>query len=217
MNPPSDNDSRLEVAAASDDSIQQVHAQLRDSRPEKAQGYSKTPLIVLGIMCVAILAGALYILHYSGRFDPIVVNEYASREKPGAPKPVQVTAAMRGKRVFTTVCMTCHQLNGQGLPGVYPPLAGSEWVAGTEERTIRIVLHGLTGPIKVEGKEFNNTMAPLGATLTDQQIADALSYVRQEWGNTGPEVDVATVARIRAETADRKAPWTAPELLAIGN
>lgn len=217
MSTPSDNDSRLEAAAASDESIRQVHAQLQGRRPEKAHGYSKTPLVLLGVMCIAVFFGSIYVAHYSIRFDPLVVNEYANRAKPGAPKAVVVTAAMRGKRVYTQVCLACHQQNGLGLPGVYPPLVGSEWVAGTEERTIRIVLHGLSGPIQVAGKDFNNVMAPLGAALNDQQIADVLSYVRQEWGNTGPEVAVETVARVRAATADRRAPWTAPELLAIGN
>lgn len=217
MSTPSDNDSRLEAAAASDESIRQVHARLQASRPDKAHGYSKTPLFLLGVMCLAVFFGSIYVAHFSIRFDPLVVNEYANRAAPGAPKAVVVTAAMRGKRVYMTACFACHQANGLGLPGVYPPLAGSEWVSGTEERTIRAVLHGLSGPITVAGKEYNNVMAPLGAALNDSQIADVLSYVRQEWGNTGADVDSATVARIRAATADRKAPWTAPELLAIGN
>jgi mono/diheme cytochrome c family protein len=100
---------------------------------------------------------------------------------------------------------------------VYPPLAGSEWAQGDEERIIRIVLLGLNGPITVEGKEFNNVMAPLGAALKDDQIANALTYVRQEWGNKAAEVKPETVARIRAEIAGRTAPWTAAELLKIGH
>jgi mono/diheme cytochrome c family protein len=104
-----------------------------------------------------------------------------------------------------------------GVPGAFPPLAGSEWVAGSEERIIRIVLLGLNGPITVAGKDFNSAMAPLGAVLKDEQIANALTYVRSEWGNSAPEVKPETVAKIRAELAGRTAPWTVEELLKTGN
>jgi len=208
---------RAEPSAASDDSVQQVHAQLRANLPDKEHGYSKTPLILLGVMCTLVFFGSIYVAHYSIRFDPLVVNLHAERARPTAGDAPVITAAMRGKRVYTANCMLCHQANGMGTPNVYPPLAGSEWVSGTEERMIRIVLHGLNGPITVAGKEYNNAMAPLGAVLKDQQVADVLSYIRQEWGNTGPEVPVEAVTRIRAETADRRAPWTAEELLKIGN
>jgi mono/diheme cytochrome c family protein len=107
------------------------------------------------------------------------------------------------------------------VPGAFPPLAGSEWVAGSEERLIRIVLHGLQGPIKVKGNDYNNVMAPLGAVLKDEQIANVLSYIRSEtttgWGNNAPEVQPETVARVRSETASHSGYWTAEELLKIGN
>lgn len=209
-----DKNFRLEQACASDDSIQQVHAQLCQHKPEKTDGYSLLPLAILGLICTSVFFGSIYLANYSIRFDPLVVNEKAKREKPGAVAVAAVTPAMLGKRVFTTVCQACHQANGLGVPGVYPPLAGSEWVAGTEERIIRIVLHGLNGPITVAGKDFNNVMAPLGGVLKDDQIANVLSYVRQEWGNHAAEVKAATVSRIRSEVA-RTQPWTATELRQI--
>ena len=211
-----DKNFRLEQACASDDSIQQVHGQLRKQKPDKASGYPFLPLGILGLMCSAVFFGSIYLAHYSVRFDPLVVNEHAKREKPGVMAAPTVTPAMLGKKVFTNICAACHQISGQGVPGVYPPLAGSEWAQGDEERIIRIVLHGLNGPITVEGKQFNNAMASLGGVLKDDQIANVLSYVRQEWGNKAPEVKAETVARIRAEVSGRTAPWTAEELLKIG-
>jgi mono/diheme cytochrome c family protein len=211
-----DQPRNVEQSAASDESILDVHDHLRSHKPDKASGYSKTPLILLGLMCTMVFFGSIYLAHYSIRFDPLVVNERASREKPGAAKAPVITPAMLGKRVFTANCVACHQATGMGIPTVYPPLVGSEWVAGSEERLVRIVLHGLSGPIKVAGKDFNNVMTPFGALLKDEQIAQVLSYIRSEWGNTGAEVSPATVARIRAETADRKSPWTAAELEQIG-
>jgi len=211
-----DKNFRLEQACASDDSIQQVHAQLQRTKPEKANGYSLLPLAILGLMCAAVFFGSIYLAHNSIRFDPLVYNDHASREKPGAPKAVVATPHDLGKRVFTSICQACHQVSGQGIPGVYPPLAGSEWAQGNEERIIRIVLLGLNGKITVEGKEFNNAMASLGGVLKDDQIANALTYVRSEWGNKAPEVKAETVTRIRAEIAGRTTPWTADELLKIG-
>ena len=206
-----DSNSRVEQSAASDDSIQQVHAQLRKKKPEKADGYSVLPLVLLGLMCCAVFFGSIYLAHYSLRFDPLVYSEHANRAKPGAQGAVAGDPIAMGKRVFDTTCIACHQATGLGVPGQYPPLAGSEWAQGPEERVIRIVLHGLNGPIKVEGKECNNVMAPLGA-LRDDQIANAISYVRNSWGNKASIVTADAVAKIRAETADRKTYWTAAEL-----
>lgn len=212
-----DHSFRVEQSAASDDSIQQVHARLQSTKPEKADGYSKLPLVLLGLMCSAIFFGSIYLAHYSLRFDPLVYSEHANREKPGAVKVVALTRAQLGKKVFDTTCIACHQANGLGVAGQYPPLAGSEWALGSEERAIRIVLHGLNGPITVKGVEFNNVMAPLGAALKDEQIANALSYVRASWGNAAPEVSPEAVAKVRADTASRTTFWTAAELLKIGN
>lgn len=208
---PNDSNSRVEQSAASDDSIQQVHAQLQKKKPEKADGYSMLPLVLLGLMCCAVFFGSIYLAHYSLRFDPLVYSEHANRAKPGVTVAKGPSRPEMGKAVFNTTCIACHQANGQGVPNQYPPLAGSEWINGSEERVIRIVLHGLTGPLKVEGKDYNNTMAPLGA-LKDEQIANVLSYVRASFGNTSPEVQPDVVAKVRADTAGRTAAWTAAEL-----
>ena len=213
---PNDSNFRVEQSAASDDSIQQVHAQLQKQKPEKTDGYSMLPLVLLGLMCCAVFFGSIYLAHFSLRFDPLVYSEHANREKPGAVKVAALSRAQLGKRVYDTTCIACHQANGLGVPGQYPPLAGSEWVTGSEERIIRIVLHGLNGPITVEGKEYNNVMAPLGS-LKDDQIANVISYVRASWGNAAPEVSPETVAKVRAENAGRNTFWTAAELLKMGN
>jgi mono/diheme cytochrome c family protein len=202
----------LEQAAASDESIQQVHARLSHQKPEKPDGNPTFPLLLLGIMCLAVFAGSIYLAHYSSRFDPLIYNE---NQKPSTTKQgaVQLTASQRGKRVFMANCAVCHQANGQGMPNVYPPLVASEWVTdpANEKHMVRIVINGLQGPITVAGKEFNNVMAPMGH-LNDQQIADVLSYIRTDWGNEGPEVSVETVSAVRAEIGGRTGMWTVEEL-----
>ncbi|MDD3179082.1 MAG: copper-containing nitrite reductase [Opitutaceae bacterium] len=115
----------------------------------------------------------------------------------GLTKKVQVD---RGKRVYASLCSACHQPDGNGLPGAFPPLAGSDYLKADRERPIRIVLKGLTGPITVNGKTFNSAMPAQEAMLNDQQIADVLTYVTNSWGNTGDAYSADQVRRVRRET-----------------
>jgi len=120
-----------------------------------------------------------------------------------------------GKQVYATTCAACHQATGEGVAGVFPPLAGSEWVTGDEAKLARIILHGVTGPIEVAGETFNGMMPPWGPTLKDPDIAAVLTYVRSAWGNKAAPVTAAKVAAIRAATSSRTTPWTAAELAAV--
>lgn len=121
-----------------------------------------------------------------------------------------------GEEVYLTMCVACHQQNGQGLAGLFPPLAGSEWVnANQPDRIVRIVLHGLQGEIDVLGQTYNNVMTPWKDLLTDQQIADAISYIRNSWDNSASGVSASKVTEIRQATADRDTPWTVGELMQV--
>lgn len=119
-----------------------------------------------------------------------------------------------GEEVYVAACAACHMPNGTGIAGAFPPLAGSRWVTGDERVVVRIVLHGLTGDIEVEGDTYSGLMPPLGGTLSDGEIAAVATYVRRSWGNAAAPVSAATVARERAATAGRATPWTVPELMA---
>lgn len=87
-----------------------------------------------------------------------------------------------GKTIYTNFCMQCHGANGQGVPNIYPPLAGSDWLSEKRTESIHAVKYGLNGKIKVNGKTYDNVMLPLG--LTNQEIADVMNYVMTSWGNT---------------------------------
>ncbi len=102
----------------------------------------------------------------------------------------------RGKAVYMGTCSTCHQLEGQGLSGVFPPLAKSDFLMADKARSIQVVLAGLSGKITVNGKEYSNVMPPL-ANFTDHEIADVLTYVRNSFGNKGEAVTDAEVAKVR--------------------
>ena len=121
--------------------------------------------------------------------------------------------------IYQRACLSCHGVEGQGKPGLYPPLAGVDWVnAPKPDRLIRIVLHGVVGPIGVNGKPWS-TPAPFmpghAATLNDAEIARLLTWLRRSMGNNAPPVPAAAVAAIRAATVERKSMWTAAELLGI--
>jgi len=120
----------------------------------------------------------------------------------------------KGKQLYTTVCMGCHQPSGFGAEGVAPPLVDSEWVLGAPDRIVRILLHGVTGPIRVNNRTFALEMPPLGAALDDQSVAATLTYIRREWGHTASPVSPSQVASIRSSISNRTAPWTEGELLA---
>ncbi|MDD3179980.1 MAG: cytochrome c [Opitutaceae bacterium] len=203
----------IERAAASDDSLQRAHAQLLHYRPQLTRGV----LLSIGALIAVLLAATLYFTHNAGGFDPLVANEDVCPPKGGFQAVTgPVTPALLGKRVYLANCIQCHQTTGLGVPGTFPPLAGSDWVTGPEERIIRIVLQGANGPITVAGKNFNGVMTPFAPVLKDDEIANVLTYIRSEWGNAAPEVKPETVTRIRSETAGRTAPWAPAELLEIG-
>jgi len=97
----------------------------------------------------------------------------------------------KGKAVFGKLCVACHQATGLGIPGAFPPLAGSDYLNKDTNRAIKGVVKGLTGPITVNGTKFNGAMPP--AALTDQEIADAFTYVYSSWGNNKTKVTPAMV------------------------
>lgn len=204
---------------ASDDSIQKVHEKLLTEKSEPKEGYKTMPLFLLGLVSTMIFVTSVYVVHYRGGFSPMVYDE-RYQPKAGGPEvkeltPEQVIAA--GKKHYAT-CITCHQANGQGVAGVYPPLAGSEWVTGNEERLIRVLLHGLSGPIEVKGNSYNSLMPAFGKVTgggynwPDERVAQVLTYIRQEWGNQAAPISKEKVTEIlNAEKARAKA-WTQTEL-----
>jgi mono/diheme cytochrome c family protein len=129
--------------------------------------------------------------------------------------PVAQDPKILGRHIFMANCAACHQVTGLGLPGAYPPLAGSEWAKGPYERIVRIVLGGLSGPITVKGTSFNSSMPSLGQSLRDVQLAAVLTYIRSEWDNNAPAVSSEKVKEIRASVGTRAGPWSPEELLKI--
>jgi mono/diheme cytochrome c family protein len=119
-----------------------------------------------------------------------------------------------GEAHFETLCAGCHGSDGLALDGEAPPLAGATWVAGSEVRLIRIVMHGVRGPIQVGNEIYDREMPGFGAKLSDHEMASLLSFVRRRWGGPSAPITPETVSRIRAADINRTRYWTAKELLA---
>jgi mono/diheme cytochrome c family protein len=151
------------------------------------------------------------------------VKVVAKIQAAAAPAPVAAPAAAgafvkasdeqmkRGLAVYSRTCIACHQPTGKGLPPVFPSIAETPIVVGNPELPIKFILQGLIGPITVGGTTYNSVMPPV-AGVSDGDIADVLTYVRQSFGNKGNPVSVDQVKAVRAATAGRTAMWTTAEL-----
>ena len=112
--------------------------------------------------------------------------------------------AVDGSALYQTHCMACHQMNGQGIPGAFPPLDGSKYVTGDNvARMAAIMIYGLQGPITVKGQQYNSAMAPLGQTLNNEQLAAVATYIRSAWSNTAGPVEEKVFADVRAQYGTR--------------
>lgn len=206
---------RLEKGNYTDSEIANVHAQLAREKEEPSEGFSPIPIFLLFLFSGVIFWAGVYIAkpEHSAGFSAEYFDHQEFRPRGGGsvdgaaqagPPPIDPV------RLYRNSCQVCHQPGGTG-GGAFPPLAESDWVQGNEQRLIRVLLNGLTGPVTVNGKEYNSTMPGLANQLSDAQIAAILTYIRSEWGNDAPEVAVETVAAVRAEVGNRSE-WTQPEL-----
>lgn len=200
--------------------VPMVVPQSSTEESEPSAGFAHAPLWLVVLFGALFYWGQMYMDNHAGGFDPQVYEPYKSVAQVKAANPASDESALvaKGEAQFI-VCGACHGANGLGSPGVAPPLAGSEWVTAADPaRLIRIPLHGLKGPITVNGQDYDfpQGMLPAGAQLADEDLAAVLSYMRQAWGNKASPVTPAQVAKVKEETTGRSmdgtAPWTAEEL-----
>ncbi len=223
MSQSSNHDSRHEASAASDHDIQTVHGKLLSKQEEPKEGYSMVPLFMLGFVSTMIFLVAIYFIHNRAGLSEGLGMATQIQDKRFNPEkhlveagPVVVDPIAMGRRLYTQVCAACHQVNGMGLTGAFPPLAGVDYVTGDEDRLVNILLHGLQGPLEVNGNQYNGIMPAFGTgsvyNWSDEQISYVLTYIRQEWGNEASEISPDQVSTVRAATADRTVPLVASDL-----
>ena len=192
--------------------MQQPQQNRKCENDDPHEQYNPVPRVVLGLVLALVSWAVAYILlarpdGLAGLGDQRVPDTLAQGTAPAA------GAAIDGRQVFVSKCQACHQAAGQGLPGVFPPLAGSSWVKGPAEISLQIVLHGLNGPIEVAGVTYNGSMPAFGEQMNDAELAAVLSFVRSEWGNASPAVDPEAVQAARKRAAERTQPWPSIEEL----
>jgi mono/diheme cytochrome c family protein len=133
--------------------------------------------------------------------------------KPGVASPVPALSSSEqrrfetGREVYASLCAACHQVDGRGRPDTAPSLVGSLLALGPADVTARVLINGKEGS--------TGLMPPLGASLSDDQIAAVLTYIRREWGQRGTPVEPAVVDNARRTSAGRTRPWTDDDLLAV--
>jgi mono/diheme cytochrome c family protein len=185
-----------------------------DSEPSVAPG--RLPFWLFILLAIALFWAMVYLDNHAGGFNSVVYQRFTSSNELVGYIPYNPERALinKGFAVYhKPTCVACHQANGQGTPPTFPPLAGSEWVLEKDPaRIIRVVLDGATGPMQVKGQAYNSMMLAWRPNLSDEEIAQVLTYVRKSWGNDAPVVNPAQVAAVRKETASRTTPWTAAEL-----
>lgn len=192
--------------------VRYIHAPIMRELAEPRDGYEPIPLWLVFFFMGLMAWGGWYLGTYNGGWrSDVYDHDPAARLAAAGGEPEQVDPVKLGRRLYTS-CRACHQSDGQGLAGNYPPLVGSERVLGPPESLARILLHGLEGPIVVKGESYNNVMPGWGQQYDDEQIAAILTYIRQEWGNSAPAVEPETVARVRERHSGRSAPWSDSEL-----
>ena len=204
--------------------VYDTHAAVVREKVEPQIGREPLSLWLIAIYGLAVFFGGAYLGRYAGNFSgdgldylggaPRVASKAGA--VAGATETTELTPAEKGKKIFSANCATCHQANGLGVAGQYPPLAGSEIVLGGARRPAMIVLKGLQGPLTVKGAHYGSAvMQPWEKTLTDQKIAEVLTYIRQEWGNTAGPVSPENIAALRKELAGHPESWTEPDVLAV--
>lgn len=212
---------RLEQPGASDSSLTTVHAQLLREKAEPTEGFSPVPIFVLFVFSALIFTGGIYIGEHTAGFSPLAFDVTKGAAAAGPQGPAKAADPMvAGRRLFNQNCVACHQMSGTGMPGIYPPLAGSEFVTGSEERLVRILLHGLQGPLVVNGANYGQAAMPAfgpqsGYRFNEERIAQVLTYVRGSFGNNAPPVTPEKVKEIMAAAGDRTTSWSAAELEAF--
>lgn len=162
------------------------------------------PWMMVGVIVAMLVFGVVYILMSGSYGNPGYGDRRSLAELRGAAQ--DAGGAVDGKQIFTANCVACHQATGKGLPGVFPPLDGSEWVIGDARTVANILLHGINGEIEVAGTTYKGAMPPF-AQLSDAELAAVATHVRSTWSNKADAIKPEMFESERKAGAARTAPF----------
>lgn len=179
--------------------------QQRRENPEPSEARNPVPVAVIALVSLMLGWAAGYLMAARPDADASLGDQRTALAPAQA--AASGAAVADGAALYSTHCAACHQASGAGLPGVFPPLAGSEWVLGNEDTLVQVMLHGVSGQIEVAGQTYQGSMPAFGERFSDEEIAALASHLRSSWGNAAPAVSAAAATAARTRTADRTTPW----------
>ncbi|HET8596412.1 MAG TPA: cytochrome c [Castellaniella sp.] len=181
------------------------YTQQRREQPEPYEGSHPIPKVVLAIIGLLLIWAVWHLYASYTPMPPSVGDDRVMAD-------FAVPAKADGGQLYTANCVACHQASGAGVPGVFPPLSKSEWVDAEDAGImVRIVLHGIHGPLTVEGAKYNGEMPHFQDKFSDEELAAIVNHVRTSFGNAASTIDADFVAKVRAETKDQTTPWKGDE------
>ena len=171
--------------------------------PVKRHTYTWIIPLATVVIVIALVVGGLY----------LQAQYYPGEEGLPVPEEFRVDDARNGDELYNQFCAACHGRQGQGV-GMFPPLVDTDWVKGDPDRLILVTLHGLTGPIEVRGEiyDFDYGMPAFQGRMSDQEMANLLTFIRTSWGHDSSPITAEQVRELREAHDDRDYPWTAEEL-----
>jgi len=199
--------------------VAKLHASILRERMDPKNGVEPIPIWLMIFIMGLVLWAGLFLGFNSGGFQSDVYNaSLVNWAGGGAAESAGPDPMVAGKKVYMQNCMVCHQGNGEGAAGQFPPLVGSEWVLAEgwhgDNHLANVILLGLQGPVEVKGAAYNGAM-PGWQQLTDDQIASVITYIRNEWGNSGSPMTADHVKQARADLQGRTTPISQAELQEI--
>ena len=217
------HDPHLPPDASHDEtSILEIHKTVMAESADPHEAIHAGPRWFYYFIVTSLIVGSFYLGKHMGEYGTQTHIGFLSQGREASPAEPQNAAgpakpAVSGAAIYKSRCVSCHQANGKGVPGAFPPLVGSPYVLEDPRVTVAIVLKGLQGPLEVEGAQYNGLMPPWADQLKDAEIAGVVSYIRNELeGNKADPVDEGFVAKLREELKDRTTPYTAEELKTLG-
>ncbi|WP_332877650.1 c-type cytochrome [Massilia sp. S19_KUP03_FR1] len=180
---------------------QQVRAR---ENPDPEEMNRPVPWIVIALVLGVFIWAVAYIFINQRDDDPTLGD---LRTISTLEEKVKSVSSANGAELYAANCAACHQASGAGVPGAFPPLAGSEWVAGQDRVLASILLHGITGSLTVKGTTYHGAMPSFKARFDDNQIAAILTFVRGNFGNAAAKVSPDVVKAEREASKDRSTPW----------
>ena len=198
----------------SDEEMIEQHAELNNKKHPPTKGFLFAPLIFVFMFGCLIFVCSIQLAHSTNKFalHPIRDEPKLSAEQKEVIRLERKIES--GQKIFTMRCASCHQGNGLGIAGQFPPLAGSKWVTSDPGLISKIIINGLKGEIQVKGETYGSNPAQnmVAVPIDDSEIAKVVTYVRQAWGNEASEVSKDEVSGFRAESSNQEGQWTGKQL-----